>query len=147
MLMTVGPWKPISLHTYQSRISDLYAKSTVSEELAVNVNVTFSLSHPTSAVASVMLKNPEGEVLMGFKDVKITNGQAAVSYDFSPVSAFPITTLFAHFFCKGCGRLMVSGWIWKATIILLSQTQWLKKGQSRTSQKSTPITHLRKQVQ
>ena len=101
MLMTVGPWKPISLHTYQSRISDLYAKSTVSEELAVNVNVTFSLSHPTSAVASVMLKNPEGEVLMGFKDVKITNGQAAVSYDFSPVSAFLSPLSLLIFFAKG----------------------------------------------
>lgn len=42
--MTVGPWKPIYLHTYTHRITDLRISSNVSEDLSVTGQVTFALN-------------------------------------------------------------------------------------------------------
>lgn len=81
--MTVGPWRPITIHTYETRISDLYIKSTVSEEFEVNVDVNFTLSDTIPAAASVVLKSPDGVTIMGSNNVRITDGQATVSYKFS----------------------------------------------------------------
>ena len=44
--MTVGPWKPIYLHTYTHRIADLRISSNVSEDLSVTGQVTFDLDGP-----------------------------------------------------------------------------------------------------
>ncbi|VDC02568.1 unnamed protein product [Peniophora sp. CBMAI 1063] len=46
VLMTVGPWKPIYLHTYTHRIADLRVSSNVSEDLSVTGQVTFDLDGP-----------------------------------------------------------------------------------------------------
>ena len=41
--MTVGPWKPIYLHTYTHRITDLRITSNVGEDLSVTGQVTFAV--------------------------------------------------------------------------------------------------------
>ena len=46
VLMTVGPWKPIYLHTYTHRITDLRITSNVDKNLSVTGQVTFTLSEP-----------------------------------------------------------------------------------------------------
>lgn len=84
--MTVGPWRPITLHTYETRISDLYVKSTVSEDFSITVDVNFTLSDAIPAAASVALKSPDGVTIMGSNNVRIKDGQAIVSYKFSPGS-------------------------------------------------------------
>lgn len=40
VLMTVGPYKPITVEHYTSRISDVRVESEVSEDLDVAVDVT-----------------------------------------------------------------------------------------------------------
>lgn len=70
--MTVGPWKPISLETYQLRISDVDIRSTVSPSLDAKVDVTVSLSAAGPAVASVQIKGPDGALLLGQDLIKIT---------------------------------------------------------------------------
>ncbi|KZP32901.1 glycoside hydrolase family 2 protein [Athelia psychrophila] len=60
VLMTVGPWKPITLHVYQAFIADVDIRSKVSERLDVNLTVDFTLSSPSSGAASVIVKNAAG---------------------------------------------------------------------------------------
>lgn len=83
VLMTVGPWRPISLHTYQNRISDLYIKNTVSEELTIDVDVHLTLFEPRPAVASVMLKSSDGVTVVGSDNIPIVDGQAVASFKLS----------------------------------------------------------------
>ncbi|KAI0036030.1 glycoside hydrolase family 2 protein [Vararia minispora EC-137] len=54
VLVTVGPWKPISLHTYASTITDLRVSSDVAEDHTVTVDITFSVSSPAHVVTSVV---------------------------------------------------------------------------------------------
>lgn len=58
--MTVGPWKPITLHAYQAFIAEVDIRSKVSERLDVNLTVDFTLSSPSSGAASVIVKNAAG---------------------------------------------------------------------------------------
>jgi len=81
--MTVGPWQPISLHTYEIRISEVYIKSTVSEDLAVNVDVDFSLSEAYPVIASVILKNPDGAAVVGYDNITTAEGRAVVNFKFA----------------------------------------------------------------
>ena len=60
MLMTVGPWKPVSLHMYDTKITNVDVRSNVSERLDVNISVDFSLSVQRPGLASVILKDPSG---------------------------------------------------------------------------------------
>ena len=42
--MTTGPWKPVSLHTYKTRIDEVRVNVDVAEKLDADVNVSFSLA-------------------------------------------------------------------------------------------------------
>lgn len=54
VLMTVGPWKPIYLHSYAHRITDLRITSNVSEDLSVTGQVTFKLNEPAKEGLKIM---------------------------------------------------------------------------------------------
>ncbi|EAU84749.2 beta-mannosidase [Coprinopsis cinerea okayama7 len=64
VLMTVGPWKPIYLQTYSSRIEEIDVRTVVSEDLAVQFSATVGISDPASFAGSVQLelRKPNGEV-------------------------------------------------------------------------------------
>lgn len=59
--MTVGPWRPIYLHSYQTRISDLHISALVNESLDADLIVRIAIS-PSEAwtTAEVSLKDPAG---------------------------------------------------------------------------------------
>ena len=38
--MTVGPWRPISLHVYAERIRDMHVATTVNDALDIDVDAT-----------------------------------------------------------------------------------------------------------
>jgi len=82
ILMTVGPWKPISLHTYDVYLSDVDIRSDVSEALDVKISVDFSLSHEFSGLASITLYDPEGDIVHTEKNIKIefTNGHSEFKF-------------------------------------------------------------------
>jgi beta-mannosidase len=63
VLRTVGPWRPISLHSYPARLSDVRVNSDVSEALDTKLTVDLALSHDVPATASVVLKDPSGKVV------------------------------------------------------------------------------------
>lgn len=77
--MTVGPWRPISLHVYQTRITDFRVASVVDENLAVDVDVSISLSSDAGATAVVSLHKPSGYVLYDSK-VTLSNGEGQIKF-------------------------------------------------------------------
>lgn len=70
--MTVGPWKPIRLETYSTRISEVDVRSTVSENLDAFVSVAFKVTAAEPVVASIELLNANGNLVVGSTDVKVT---------------------------------------------------------------------------
>jgi beta-mannosidase len=58
--MTVGPWKPVSLQTYQNRIVDLDVRSDVSESLDVKLTADITFSEKAPGLASFVLRTPDG---------------------------------------------------------------------------------------
>lgn len=81
--MTVGPWRPISLNTYSTKISDIDIRSKVSERLDVNLTVDFSLSDKSPCLASVVLKNPQGDQIALESEMKTTFGHSRAEFGFS----------------------------------------------------------------
>ncbi|KAG6919397.1 hypothetical protein DXG01_006280 [Tephrocybe rancida] len=63
ILMTVGPWKPVSLQTYKTRIVDLDIRSDVSEALDVKLTADLTLSSDASGIALFVLKAADGSVV------------------------------------------------------------------------------------
>ncbi|KAI0952282.1 hypothetical protein AcV7_008145 [Taiwanofungus camphoratus] len=84
VLMTAGPWKPISLETYEARITDIDIRSKVSEDLSANLDVNFTLSRDDRSIASVTLKGPDGSMVIGQSSIKISNSNARAQFKLSP---------------------------------------------------------------
>jgi len=67
--MTVGPWRPIYLHAYTARVSDLHIKSTLSDALDVaKLDISLAVSStpvcsPSGLQATVAIRKPDGCVL------------------------------------------------------------------------------------
>jgi beta-mannosidase len=83
MLMTVGPWKPIGLHTYNTKIVDIDVRSKVSERLDVDLTVDFSLSTLTSGLASVTLRDSLGVQVAEENNMKATLEPLRAEFAFS----------------------------------------------------------------
>jgi beta-mannosidase len=80
--MTVGPWRPISLNFYHTRITDLDIRSSVSESLKVDLAITGSLSSASPIKATVNLTGPSGEHILKDKEMAITNAQPKAEFHF-----------------------------------------------------------------
>jgi beta-mannosidase len=64
VLVTVGPWRPINLHTYASTITDLRVVSAVAEDLSVTVDVTFAVSSSAHVLTTIVsLLEPGGAAI------------------------------------------------------------------------------------
>lgn len=83
ILMTVGPWKPIALHSYRTSITEVDIRSNVSELLDVNLTVDIHLSAPTPSVASVVVKNAAGVQIAEEKNAQTKSGRSGAKFDFA----------------------------------------------------------------
>ncbi|KAI9069247.1 glycoside hydrolase family 2 protein [Trametes sanguinea] len=83
VLMTVGPWKPIRLETYNVRIADIDIRQRVDEKLSANLDVAFELSSNSQSIASVSVKDPEGKVLIGQSNITIKSERAEAHFKLS----------------------------------------------------------------
>ncbi|KAG6861004.1 hypothetical protein C0995_005024 [Termitomyces sp. Mi166 len=81
ILMTVGPWKPISLQTYETRIVDLDVRSDVSEALDVKVSADLTLSSSATGQASFVLKAADGFVVASTTAL-MDAGHVKANFDF-----------------------------------------------------------------
>ncbi|KAH7105396.1 glycoside hydrolase family 2 protein [Auriculariales sp. MPI-PUGE-AT-0066] len=62
VLMTVGPWRPIHLHAYTARLSDVRVRAPVDESLKAQIHVTVTATSGVSK-AEVVIKGPDGVAL------------------------------------------------------------------------------------
>ena len=81
--MTVGPWKPIRLETYITRIVDLDVRPRVDEKLCATVDVAFELSKSHRSIATVSVNDPEGKLVIGQSDLAIYSGRAEAHFKLS----------------------------------------------------------------
>ena len=83
-LLTVGPWRPVSLHAYHTRISDLHISAQVDESLDADLTVRIALfPQEISGAAEVLLKDPSGSVVTSRSGVGIKGGTAQAAYHFA----------------------------------------------------------------
>ncbi|KAG9317520.1 hypothetical protein JVU11DRAFT_1726 [Chiua virens] len=85
ILMTIGPWKPIKLHSYDVYLADLDIRSVISEALDVKLTVDLSLSDISfsTVTASVTLMNPQGDVVYKQTNIEVESGHARTESEFS----------------------------------------------------------------
>ncbi|KAJ7095340.1 glycoside hydrolase family 2 protein [Mycena belliarum] len=81
VLMTTGPWKPISLHCYENRISDLDVRAQVSESL--EVNLTAKVSFPKQqGYTSFVLRRPDGSIEVSRSKMPTDDGNCEATFRF-----------------------------------------------------------------
>ncbi|KAF8195946.1 beta-mannosidase [Mycena galopus ATCC 62051] len=83
ILMTTGPWKPVSLHFYENRITDLDVRTQVSESFDVKLTAKFTFEKK-KGYASFVLKRPDGSEEVSSPKMPTDNGVSEVSFDFHP---------------------------------------------------------------
>ncbi|KAF8812399.1 glycoside hydrolase family 2 protein [Phlegmacium glaucopus] len=83
VLMTVGPWKPIALEIFESRILELDIRSQISEALDVKLTAVckFSDSEATSSYASFVLRKPDGSVEASASKISVSGDCASVVFE------------------------------------------------------------------
>jgi beta-mannosidase len=81
--LTVGPWRPVSLHTYHIRISDLYISAQVDESLKTDLTVRITHSpSEASGFAEILLKDPAGQVVTSQTNIPLNGGFARAAFHF-----------------------------------------------------------------
>ncbi|KAJ7068225.1 glycoside hydrolase family 2 protein [Mycena amicta] len=81
ILMTTGPWKPVNLHVYDNRLTDVDIRARVSESLAVNLSAKFSFEKQPGH-ASFVLKRPDGSIEISKDKLAMGDGTVDVSFSF-----------------------------------------------------------------
>lgn len=82
--MTIGPWKPIVLHAYQNRISDVDIRSQVSQSLAVQLTAELSFSGGGPGFASFVLRTPTGSIEASTSKISTDDGRCNFAFDWAP---------------------------------------------------------------
>jgi beta-mannosidase len=81
--LTVGPWRPIYLHSYHTSISDLHISALVKESLDADLIVRIALSPPeTWTTVEVALKDPESSTITSQSNINVNNGAARIVFHF-----------------------------------------------------------------
>jgi len=85
-LLTVGPWRPVYLHSYHTRISDLHTSALVNESLDADLIVRIALCpSETWTTAEVSLKEPAGSgsgIITSQSNINLDNGAARIVFHF-----------------------------------------------------------------
>lgn len=79
--MTVGPWKPIALEIYESRIVELDIRSQISEALDVKLTAVCTFSEAISSSASFVLRKPDGSVEASTNKISVSGGRVSVDFE------------------------------------------------------------------
>ena len=82
--MTAGPWKPIKVHHYDARLTDVFAKVNVDTNLAAKINVSFSVSESSPLEASVSLETLDGASIISSQSIRSVEGAGEAKFSFKP---------------------------------------------------------------
>lgn len=81
--MTVGPWRPIRFHTYEIRITEVWANAIVSEKLEPRLDLSFDLSGDEfTGSIQVFLKGPNGVNIKEIQDTKASREKGSTTLNF-----------------------------------------------------------------
>lgn len=81
--MTVGPWRPISFHTYEIRIAEVWANAIVSEKLEPRLDLSFDLAGDEfMGTVQASLKGTNGTYIKEIQDVKVARGEGFTTFAF-----------------------------------------------------------------
>ena len=80
--MTVGPWRPISIEYYNTRITDVFTKVDVDIGLAVKIAVSFSISEDSPVNASITFEALDGSTIISSQSLQITGGTGEAIFSF-----------------------------------------------------------------
>ncbi|KAK7061680.1 beta-mannosidase B [Favolaschia claudopus] len=82
ILMTTGPWKPVSLQCYDNRVLDLDVRTQISESMDAKFTAVFTSAEKKKGFFSFVLKRPDGSE--EFSDTKIPTdeGSGRISHSF-----------------------------------------------------------------
>ncbi|KAI0824742.1 glycoside hydrolase family 2 protein [Trametes gibbosa] len=84
VLMTVGPWKPIRLETYSTRISDVDIRERLDAQLTtVAIDISFELSKSGRYFSAVHIYDSEGDMIIGQGNIPITSERAEAHFKLS----------------------------------------------------------------
>lgn len=62
-LITCGPWRPVRLETYNSKVHDVYVQTTVDKDLQATLDIQFTVSTVAATISEVRLYSPSGELI------------------------------------------------------------------------------------
>ena len=81
--MTAGPWRPISLHTYDIRIAEVWANAIVSETLEPRVELSFELAGDEfMGTVQVFVRGSSKTSIKEIKNVKVAGGKGSTTCAF-----------------------------------------------------------------
>jgi beta-mannosidase len=81
--MTVGPWKPIALEIYESRVVEFDIRSQISEALDVKLTIMCTFSETHSSYASFVLKKPDGSIEASANKIPVNGEHASVNFEWN----------------------------------------------------------------
>ena len=82
--MTVGTWRPVFVHAYSVRITDLRALPVVADDYSVELDVMLKLSDAApGAKANVSFKGPDGKLVIGMDSLDVSSGKGVAQFKFA----------------------------------------------------------------
>ena len=83
MLMTVGPWRPIRFHTYDIRITEVWANAIVSEKLEPRLDLSFELAGDEfTGTVQVYVRGPNKASITEIRGIQVAGGKGSTTYTF-----------------------------------------------------------------
>lgn len=82
--MTVGPWRPIFLHIYHTRITDLDIRSKISESLDISVSIDCTISSKTPGFGIVVVRDQNSGGVISGDSMPTDTGEVRTKFHFSP---------------------------------------------------------------
>lgn len=83
--MTVGPWKPITLQSYDNRIVDLDIRINVFESLGANLSADITFAEKKPGFTTLILKGQDGTLAASTSSpIGTESGRAKITFDFKP---------------------------------------------------------------
>ncbi|GJE84980.1 glycoside hydrolase family 2 protein [Phanerochaete sordida] len=84
VLMTTGPWKPVTLETYASRIDEIDVRVAIDDSGNAKLDVFFAVSGPARPLKAVVrILQPSEAIIIGASNIDVTAGSKTCEFSLS----------------------------------------------------------------
>lgn len=81
--MTAGPWRPINFHTYDIRITEVWANAIVSENLEPGLDLSFELAGDAfRGKVRVSVRGSNKVSIKEIRGIAVAGGKGSATYTF-----------------------------------------------------------------